>query len=90
MAATANVQVRMDADLKKAAENMFKGMGLSMSAAINLFIRQSVVQGKIPFEILSADIPNEVTRRAMEDTMAGRKLSREFNTVDEMWEDVLA
>ncbi|WP_294157918.1 type II toxin-antitoxin system RelB/DinJ family antitoxin [uncultured Selenomonas sp.] len=88
--ATANVQVRMDADLKRSTEDTLKSMGLTMSAAITMFCKQVVNQGKIPFEIIAGNTPNEETRKAMQDTLAGKNLSRTFDTVDEMWEDLNA
>jgi len=88
--ATANVQVRMDAELKQSTEDTLKSMGLTMSAAITMFCKQVVNQGKIPFEIIAGRTPNEETRKAMQDTLAGRNLSRAFDTVDEMWEDLNA
>ena len=88
--ATANVQVRMDADLKRSTEDTLKGMGLTMSAAITMFCKQVVNQGKIPFEIIAGHTPNEETRKAMQDTLVGKNLSRTFDTVDEMWEDLNA
>ena len=48
---TSNISVRVDADLKKAAEVLFNDMGLSMSSAINLFLRACVNSEKIPFEV---------------------------------------
>lgn len=88
--ATANVQVRMDADLKRTTEETLKSMGLTMSSAITMFCRQVVNQGRIPFEIIAGHTPTEETRKAMEDTLAGKNLSRPFDTVDEMWEDLNA
>lgn len=88
--ATANLQVRMDADLKKATEATLKSMGLTMTSAVTLFCRQVVNQRKIPFEIIAADEPNAVTKQAMADTRAGKNLSRKFKTVDDMWEDLNA
>ncbi|MBR1695551.1 MAG: type II toxin-antitoxin system RelB/DinJ family antitoxin [Selenomonas sp.] len=86
--ATATVQVRMDAQLKKETEAALKSMGLSMSTAIHLFCRQVVNQGRIPFEIVAPSIPNAETRKALDDALAGKNLSRSFATVDEMWEDL--
>lgn len=86
--ATATVQVRMDAQLKKETEAALKSMGLSMSTAIHLFCRQVVNQGRIPFEIVAPSIPNAETRKALDDALAGKNLSRSFSTVDEMWEDL--
>lgn len=47
----ASVNVRMDKDIKKEAEQLFAEMGMTMSNAINVFVRQVVRQQKIPFEI---------------------------------------
>lgn len=47
----ANVNIRVDDDLKKEAENIFTALGLSMSAATNAFYKQVVRYGGIPFEL---------------------------------------
>ncbi|WP_424923053.1 type II toxin-antitoxin system RelB/DinJ family antitoxin [Aureibacillus halotolerans] len=41
----------MDEDLKKEAEALFSELGLNMSTAVNIFIRQALRQGGIPFEV---------------------------------------
>ena len=86
--ATTTLQVRIDADLKQEAETALKSMGLSMSTAIHLFCRQVVNHGRIPYDIIASPRPNETTRRAMDDTLNGKNLSRKFSSVDEMWEDL--
>lgn len=45
------VSARVDEDTKKEAERLFDEMGLSMSTAVNLFLKQVVLTGKIPFEL---------------------------------------
>ena len=87
---TATIQVRMDSALKQETEAALKSMGLSMSTAIHLFCRQVVNQGRIPFEIVASNLPNAATRKAMDDTLAGKNLSRTFDSVDEMWDDLNA
>ena len=69
--ATTNISIRMDTELKKQAESMFAEMGLNMTTAMNIFLRQVVRQGKIPFEI-ATDIPNAEmleTMKEMNDTI---------------------
>ena len=46
-----NVTIRMDKGLKQQAEALFDEMGLSMTAAITLFIKTAVRESRIPFEI---------------------------------------
>ena len=51
MAETINVTIRLDKDIKESAEMMFRDFGMNLSTAFNIFVRQSLRQGKIPFEI---------------------------------------
>lgn len=85
----ANITLRIDPEIKKQAEAMFADMGLTMSTAINIFIRQALRQGKIPFEITS-DIPNAETLAAIDDVNKGRNLSKLYTDVDKMFEDILS
>ncbi len=47
----AQINIRIDDNLKEQAEILFEELGLNMSTAFNVFIRQSIRQGGIPFEI---------------------------------------
>ncbi len=51
MAKTINVTIRLDKDVKENAERMFGDFGMNLSTAVNIFIRQALRQGSIPFEI---------------------------------------
>ncbi len=47
----AQVNIRIDDALKERAEKLFDELGLNMTTAFNIFVRQTVRQGGIPFEI---------------------------------------
>ena len=64
MAGSTNVSIRMDADLKAQADAMFGELGMNMSTAFNIFARQAVREGRIPFEI-TINQPNRDTLAAM-------------------------
>lgn len=49
--ATVNVSIRMDAEIKTEAEDLFSELGLSLGAAVNVFVRQAVRRGGIPFKV---------------------------------------
>ena len=49
--AQTNINIRMDNNLKKEAESLFANLGMNMTTAFNIFVRQAVRQKKIPFEI---------------------------------------
>jgi DNA-damage-inducible protein J len=54
MSGTTNISIRIDKELKDQAESLFSELGMNMTTAFNVFVRQAVRQRKIPFEI-SAD-----------------------------------
>ena len=62
--ATTNISIRMDSDLKARADSLFDELGMNLSTAFNIFVRQSLRDGKIPFEI-SVRQPNKETVAAM-------------------------
>ena len=84
---TTNLSIRMDTELKKQAEYLFSELGMNMTTALNVFVRQSVRQGKIPFEI-SLDVPNAETIAAMEDVNNNRNMSKTYDNVDELMRDL--
>ena len=47
----AQVNIRMDDSLKEKADILFEDLGLNMTTAVNMFVRQVIRQGGIPFEI---------------------------------------
>ena len=62
--ATANINVRVDCDLKAQAEDLFTDLGLNMSTAINMFLKSAVRNNGIPFDV-TRNTPNEETRAAL-------------------------
>ena len=61
---TANINVRVDSELKTQAEALFADLGLNMSTAINMFLKTAVKQDGIPFEV-KRSAPNAATRAAL-------------------------
>lgn len=87
---TTNMSIRMDTELKKQAEAMLASMGLNMTTAMNIYLRQIVRQGKIPFEI-ATDIPNAETLEAikeMDDIINGKIPAKKYTNAKELFEDL--
>lgn len=59
-----NVSFRIDSDLKAQADALFSQLGMNMTTAFNIFLRQSVREGCIPFEI-TLNTPNPETVAAL-------------------------
>ena len=88
--ATVNMSIRMDTELKKQADAMLSDMGLNMTTAMNMLLRQVVRQGRIPFEI-ATDIPNSETLAAMkevDDMINGKIPAKKYTSTDELFKDL--
>ena len=59
--ATTNINVRVDANLKKSAEALFADLGLNMSTAITMFLKSAVNHDGIPFEEKMENITSELS-----------------------------
>ena len=64
MANTTNFSVRMDSDTKKQCEAMYSELGINLTTAINVFLRQSLRVGGFPFDV-RIEKPNKETIAAM-------------------------
>jgi DNA-damage-inducible protein J len=61
--AQTNISIRIDEDVKKDAENLFAKLGLTLSAATNVFYRQAVRTQSIPFPLsLDTDAKTKARR----------------------------
>ena len=64
MANTTNFSVRMDSDIKRQCEALYNELGMNLTTAINVFLRQSLRVGGFPFDV-KLDQPNKETIAAM-------------------------
>ena len=90
--AKVSTNVSIDADIKKQAQELFAELGMDLSTAINIFIRQALRQHSIPFEI-TADIPNKETREAIAEVRRMKKdptIGKAYDDVDDMFEELLS
>ena len=71
MSKSSTVRARIEPDLKNKAEDVFRQLGLTTTQAITLFYKQVELRKGLPFEVA---IPNETTRRTLDDTDNGRNL----------------
>lgn len=82
---SANLNIRTDKDVKIAAERIFEELGMNMTTAVNIFLRQTIRENGIPFE-LKLNAPNDTTVAAIEE---GRKLAYDrsakgYSTMDDL------
>lgn len=88
--ATTNINVRVDTELKQAAESLFNDLGLNMSSAITMFLKSAVSHDGIPFEVKR--IPNAETRAALAEYEEMKKNPgsyKRYDSFDDLMEEVL-
>lgn len=86
---TTNISIRMDTALKKQAEELFNELGMNLTTAFNIFVRQSLREGGIPFEI-SINQPNRETIAAMleAERIAKDSSVKGYTDLDELFADL--
>lgn len=62
--ATTNFSVRLDSQVKAQSEQLFQDLGMTLTTAINVFLRQAIQAGGLPFEVTKAG-PNLETWQAL-------------------------
>ena len=86
---TTTVNIRMDSDLKEQAEELFHELGMNLSTAFQIFVRQSLREGGLPFEV-RLEQPNKETVAAM---LEAEKIAHDpsvkgYTDLDEFFEDL--
>lgn len=88
---TTNISIRMDSDLKAQADALFGELGMNLSTAFNIFIRQSLREGRIPFDI-SMNHANMETIAAMleAERIAKDPSIKGYTDLDKLYADLKA
>ncbi len=86
---TTNISIRMDSDLKAQADVLFGELGMNLTTAFNIFVRQAIREGGIPFEI-SIHQPNKETIAAMleAERIAKDPSVKGYDNLDELFADL--
>lgn len=84
-----STNIKIDSQLKKEAQRLFDDMGLNLSTAINMFLKQAVREQAIPFRV-GAQLPNAVTLAALAegDKMLKDSTAPRFSSVEALFEDL--
>ena len=71
--ATVPTQIRIDETVKAQAPSLFNDLGMDMSSAVNIFLRQCVLRGGIPFAV---EVPN-YNAKTLEAIAEAKRISRD-------------
>lgn len=91
MAKTASLNIRIDPETKTSAEELFGAFGITLTDAVNMFLRQSLMVGGLPFELKKPRY-NSVTDKAIyecEEMIQSGKYA-EYSSAKEMHVAILA
>ncbi len=86
MSAT-TMNIRVDSEVKNSAKKVFSELGLDLTTAVNIFLRQSIRENGIPFD-LRLNIPNEETKKAIKESEQGIGMSKSFKTAKDLFNDL--
>jgi len=88
MSETTTLNIRVNKDLKKQSDMILSLLGLNTSTAVNMFLNAVVRNNGIPFSLTLN--PNNETKQALDDVLAGKNLSKEFDNVKDLMDDLNA
>lgn len=86
MSAT-TMNIRVDSEVKDSAKKIFSELGLDLTTAVNIFLRQSIRENGIPFD-LRLDIPNQETKKAIKEAEQGLGMSKSFKSANDLFDDL--
>lgn len=89
MPTTTSMTVRLDKNIKTEAQHIYSELGIDMTTAINVFLRQSIRSNGFPFEVC-LNVPNTNTLSAMKDVTEGKNTVGPFNSVTELMDSLNA
>ena len=82
------ITINIDDETKKEAQELFEDLGMSLTTAVNIFLKQAVREQRIPFYVREPKYKEEVYQ-AMKDVKQGTNLSKSYHSAREMIEDIL-
>ena len=91
MASTTNFSVRMDSDIKKQCETLYGELGMNLTTASNVFVRESLRVGGFPFEVRLEEPNKETIAAILEAVRIAKDPSvKGYTDLDELFADLKA
>ena len=87
--ATTTMSIRMDRTVKEQSQQLFKSLGMDMTTAINIFLRQALIKRGLPFEV-TAEGADSIMMQRLAEAENDHDIHGPFNTVQELMEDLNA
>lgn len=90
MPKTANINLRIEPDIKAKADAVYASLGLSVTDAINVFLRASIMEGGFPFQPKQPRYNRETLQAMQEarDIMAGKVEAKRYHSLNDLLDDM--
>lgn len=90
MPKTANINLRIEPDVKAQADAVFSSLGISITDAINVFLHASIMEGGFPFQPKQPRYNRETLMAMQEakDIMAGKVEAKRYSSLSDLLEDM--
>ncbi len=83
-----SISIRLDSEVKEQAQQVFSNLGMDMTTAINIFLRQTIQYQGLPFDVRLDE--NRKLLQALTDLDQNRNMSQSFESVSDLMEDLRA
>lgn len=90
MAKTANLNIRIDPETKSTAEQLFASFGITLTDAVNMFLRKSIMEGGLPFELKQPRFSGttEAAMAEAREIMSGRRQTKSYPSARALFEEL--
>ena len=83
-----SMSIRLDSEIKEQAQQVFNSLGMDMTTAINIFLRQAIQYQGLPFDVRLDE--NRKLLQVLTDLDQNRNMSQSFESVSDLMEDLRA
>lgn len=83
-----SINIRLDSEVKEQAQQVFSNLGMDMTTAINIFLRQAIQYQGLPFDVRLDE--NRKLLQVLTDLDQNRNMSQSFESVSDLMEDLRA
>ena len=83
-----SMSIRLDSEVKEQAQQVFNSLGMDMTTAINIFLRQAIQYQGLPFDVRLDE--NRKLMEVLADLEQNRNMSQSFGSVSDLMEDLRA
>lgn len=90
MAKTANINIRVEPEIKSSAEKLFASFGITITDAVNIFLYKSVMEGGLPFEMKQPryNAETEAAIREAHSIMSGTTEAKTYSSAQELFDEL--